>query len=111
MEVKLSKYIEGFRKNHNTQHALLNVIETWRSMLNKDNKVGAIVMDLSKTFDTLNHNLLCKLEAHGFDTNALNFIQSYFSNRPRRAKVSDKLSKLQKNFNRRGSRLYGKFFY
>ena len=79
-------------------------------MLNKD-KVGAIVMDLSKIFDMPNHNLLFKLEAHGFDTNALNFIQSYFSNRPQRAKVGDKLSKLQKNLNRRVSRLCGKFFY
>ena len=54
MEPKLSKYIAGFRARHNTQHALLK-------MLNKGNKVGAIIMDLSKEIDTLNHNLLfCK---------------------------------------------------
>ena len=58
------------------------MIETSRSMLNKGNKVGAIVIDLSKAFDTLSQNLLlCKLKAHGFDTNPLTFIQSYFSNR------------------------------
>ena len=64
MEPKLSKYLAGFRAKHNTQHALLKMIETWRAMLNKGNKFGAIIIDLSKAFDTLNHNLLlCKLKA------------------------------------------------
>ena len=52
MEPKLSKYLPGFRAKHNIQHALLKMIETWRAMLNKGNKVGAIIMDLSKAFDT-----------------------------------------------------------
>ena len=52
------------------------MIETWRAVLNKGNKVGAIVMDLSKAFDTLNHNLLlCKLKAYGFNKNALTILQ------------------------------------
>ena len=58
MEPKLSKHEAGFRAKHNTQHALLKMTETWCAMLNKDNKVGAITMDLSKTFDMLDHNLL-----------------------------------------------------
>ena len=62
MEPKLSKHLAGFRAKHNIQHALLKMIETWCAMLNKDNKIRAITMDLSKTFDTLDHNLLlCKL--------------------------------------------------
>ena len=60
----------------------------------KSNEVGVIVMDLSKAFDKLNHNLLlCKLKAYGFDTNALTFLQSNFSNRHQRTKVGDKFSK------------------
>ena len=60
MEPKLSKYLAGFRRNHNTQHALLRMIESWRALQNKGQKVGAIIMDLSKAFDTLNHKLLFK---------------------------------------------------
>ena len=64
MESKFSKYSAGFHKNHNTQHALLKLTEPWYSMVNKSNKVGAIVMNLSKAFDTINYNLLlCRLLA------------------------------------------------
>ena len=67
-----SKSLVGFHKNHITQHALLKMIGTWDSMLNERNEVRTIVMDFSKAFCTLNHNLLlCKLKAHGFDTNAI----------------------------------------
>ena len=52
MEPKLSRYPVDFRKNHNTQHALVKMIEIWDSMLNKYNKVGATVTNLSKSFDT-----------------------------------------------------------
>ena len=46
--------------------------ETWRSMLNKDNKVGVFFMDFSKVFDTLNQNLLLyELKAYGLNTNTL----------------------------------------
>ena len=98
METKLPKYLAGFSKNHNTQHALLKIIETWHAMLNNGNKIGVIVMDLSKAFfDTLNHNLLCcKMKANVFDANALTFIQSFFSNRHQRVRVCDKFSKWQK---------------
>ena len=58
MEPKLSKYLAGFRPKNNTRHALLKIIETWRDMLNKDNKVGPIIMDHSIVFDKLNSNLL-----------------------------------------------------
>ena len=57
MSDKFSKYLAGSRKNHNTQRALLNMTENWKSNLDKGNKIGAIFMDLSKTFDTLDHFL------------------------------------------------------
>ena len=57
MENKFSKYITGFRKNHNTQISLLRMIEFWKAKLNNGSKVGVIIMDLSKAFDSLNYDL------------------------------------------------------
>ena len=73
VEPYFPSFITGFRKNHNTQHSLLKMLELWKEALDKS--VGAILMDLFKAFDTLNHDLLiAKLEAYGFSKNCLNYI-------------------------------------
>ena len=46
-------------------------------------------MDLSKAFDTINHELLiAKLYAYGFSKDALKLINSYMSDRWQRTKKS-----------------------
>ena len=63
----LSPYLCGYRKGFNTQHALLKLVGNWRKGLDNKGFDGAILIDLSKAFDTLNHNLLIsKLHASGF---------------------------------------------
>ena len=75
MQSKFSKHLTGFRKNHSTQNALLVMTEKWIDLLNKKIKVGALFMDLSKAFNTLDHFLLlAKLSGHSFDNNSLSFI-------------------------------------
>ena len=82
METKFSKFLNDFRKNHNTQYALLKMIENWKTQVNKKKKIGVIIMDLSTAFGTLNHNLLvAKLKAYGLNLNAASFIKSYLTNR------------------------------
>ena len=50
---------------------------------------GAVLMDLSKAFDTLNHDLLiAKLHAYGFDKSALKLVKSYLTNRWQRTKIN-----------------------
>ena len=81
-EPNFSSFFTGFRKNHNIQHSLLKMLELWKETLDKGKSVGAIFMDLSKAFDTLNHDLLiAKLEPYSFSENSLNYIQSYLYNR------------------------------
>ena len=58
IEPFLSNLLIGVRKNHNTQHCLLKMLEKWKEALDKGNFVDAVFMDLSKAFDTLNHALL-----------------------------------------------------
>ena len=58
----LSPYLCGYRKGFNSQHALISLMERWRKSLDKNGYGGAI--DLSKAFNTVNHELLiAKLHA------------------------------------------------
>ena len=78
MNNKLAVKLSGFHENYNTQYCLTYVLEKWKNTLDKGKHVGAVFMDLSKAFDTINHDLLiAKLEAYGFSTNALLLMLSY----------------------------------
>ena len=93
MECKLSKFLCGFRKSYSTQHALLNLIKEWQQTLDISGKIGAVLMDLSKAYDCLPHDLLiAKLAAYGFDSESLRFLYSYLSNRKQRVRVGSSLS-------------------
>ena len=55
--------------------------------LDKKQQVGAVLTDLSKAFDWINHKLLIsKLEAYGIGNEALHFIYDYLSKRKQRTK-------------------------
>ena len=51
------------------------------------------MMDLSKEFDSINHNLLiAKLHAYGFDKSSLKLLFSYLNNRRDRTKINQNFS-------------------
>ena len=93
MEPRFSDLLCGFRKNHNTQHSLLKMLEKWKLVLHRGYNIGAILMDLSKAFDTLNHELLLSmLNTYGFSENAVAYIKSYLSNRYQRTNINKRFS-------------------
>ena len=93
MEDKLSKLLSGFRKNHSTQHCLINMLEKWKNTLDKDGFVCAIFMDLSKAFGTMKNDLLIpKLGAYGFQKDATSFMKSYLTKRRRGVRVNSNFS-------------------
>ena len=68
-------------------------MEDCRKALDSGNTAGAVLMDLSKAFDCLNHDLLiAKLEAYGFSRGALRLIHSYLNRRKQRVKVNGAFS-------------------
>ena len=78
----LSPYLCGYRKGYSTQQALVSLIEKWKKILDNKGFGGAVMMYLSKAFDTLNHKLLiAKLHAYGFSRDSLKLINDYLSNR------------------------------
>ena len=78
----LSLYLIGYTKGFSTQLALLSSIEKWKKVLDIKSFGGAVLMDLFKAFDTINHDFLtAKLLAYIFDKSSLKLLFSYLNNR------------------------------
>ena len=93
MNDKLSIFLCGFRKGMSAQNCLLFMVEKWRRHLDKYDKAGVLLTDLSKAFDCLWHDLLiAKLHAYGFEYHSLKLIHSYLSDRFQRVRINASFS-------------------
>ena len=93
MNKYLSQNLCKYRKGFSTQTALTMLLEKWKKILDDNGYAGAVIMDLSKAFDTINHELLiAKLDAYGFSTEALTLIAGYLSDRWQSVKINDTFS-------------------
>ena len=81
----LSPFLCGYRTGFSTQTTLLLLIERRKTMLDKKEYAGPILMVLSKAFDTTNYELLtAKFHTHGFSRETLKLILSYLKLRKQR---------------------------
>ena len=72
----------GFRTNHSTEHAALELADRILYSLDHNETPLSIFLDLTKAFDTLDHNILLnKLKHYGIRGEALTFFNNYLSNR------------------------------
>ena len=72
----------GFRKNHSTFHTLILIVDKIQRAMEEGNYSCGVFIDLSKAFDTLNHNILLgKLERYGIRGIAKDCFASYLYNR------------------------------
>ena len=72
----------GFRKNHSTTHALIDLTEEIRQTIDKNEFACGIFIDLQKAFDTVDHKILLnKLEHYGIRGIANKWFSSYLTNR------------------------------
>ena len=82
-----------FPKGYNIQQCLLKMLEKWKGSVDEGKVFGALLTDLSKAFDCLDHELLiAKLNAYGFSLPALRLINDYLSNRRQRTRIGNSLS-------------------
>ena len=85
----------GFRDHRSTVHALLNITNEIYSALDNVMLCSGVFLDLSKAFDTVDHDILLnKLQHFGFRGKPLQLIRSYLSCRKICVSEKDMLSPL-----------------
>ena len=96
IDIKLSKFLSTYRRSYGTQHVLMRLIEEWKQKLDKTFVCGAVLMDLSKAFDCVPHDLLlAKLSAYGFDKQVLILILPYLTDREQATRMNNSHSLMQ----------------
>ena len=79
-----------YRQNYSCQHVLRRLIEEWRLKLDNDYLVGGVLMDFSKAFDCIPHDLLiAKLLAYKIDDKIVQIFFSYLQNRKQCVKINN----------------------
>ena len=85
-----SPFISAYRESHNIQHVLIRFIEEWKKNLYNSYFIGTVLMDLSKAFDCIPHDLaIVKLAAYGSDKNMICYIYSYLKSRKQGVSVNN----------------------
>ena len=88
-----SPFISLYRESYSTQQVLIRLLKEWREKLDKNFVVGAVLMDLSKAFDCIPHDLIiAKLAAYGFKREILRLIYSYPKGRKQCVKINNTYS-------------------
>ena len=79
---KISSLLRSYKKSYTAQHTLTRLIETISKALDKKGVAGMILMDSSKVFDCIPHDLLVpKLNAKVLGLKGLILIANYLSDR------------------------------
>ena len=78
----LFKQQYGFRRGRNTTQATLDFLKTIENAFENNEMAMGVFCDLSKAFDTLDHDILfAKLDHYGIRGNWLAWLRSYLTNR------------------------------
>ena len=83
----------AYRKNHSTETALERVQNDILTALDKNEAAVLVLLDLSATFDTVDHNMLLgRLSEFGISGTVWNWFKSYLSPRSQRVRVMNACS-------------------
>jgi retron-type reverse transcriptase len=95
----LSEHQYGFRPKMSTELASIKLVDDIRLNVDKGNLVGAMFIDLTKAFDTVNHSqLLNKLPQYGVHGKELDWFKDYLFQRMVRVAYNGNLSQESYSF-------------
>ena len=87
----------GFRANHNTTTALLQMYDNWVEAMDRGEATGVIYLDMSAAFDMVEHSVLLeKPLLYGFDVASYTWIKSYLEDRQQTVCIDGTCSPLLK---------------
>ena len=86
----------GFQRGHSTEHAVVDLVDKILKGFDQNNFTLGVFIDLSKAFDTVDHNILLqKLEYYGVKKSYLKWFKSYLSERKQGVSYPNGISKLK----------------
>ena len=89
-KLSLSELMSAYRSGYNANHVLIRLIENWRHALHNNLFTCAVLMELSKAFDCILHDLLiAKLNAYGLDFDTKTFLHNYLKHRKQSVKINN----------------------
>ena len=103
MHKRLSSYLDinkiicesqfGFRRQHSTEHAILDIISRIQSYMDKKLFSCGVFIDLSKAFDAVDHDILLgKLNHYGIRGVVNKWFASYLKGRFQTTKIKNSIS-------------------
>ena len=89
----LNDVLCSFCKAHSTQNVLSRLMQSLKTGLDNLGLVGTTLMDLSKAYGCLPHDLLiARLDAYDLDKPSLNLVNGYLRFRKQREKIGSSYS-------------------
>ena len=86
----------GFRKLHSTTLAIIEITDMIKKYLDMGNYVFGLFLDLTKAFDTVDHEILLKkMERYGIRGHANDFFRSYLTGRQQYCYINNVASRLR----------------
>ena len=83
----------GFQKKYSTEHALLELVNEISDSFENHKYTLGVFIDLSKAFDTVDHNILIsKLKQYGVTGTNLNWFENYLAGRKQCVTFDGKLT-------------------
>ena len=78
METFFSGFVAAYTVRYSFNNVLMRLIGNWRKARDENLQIGTLLMDLSKAFDCIPHDLLiAKLYAHDLSEETTTFFYSY----------------------------------
>ena len=86
----LSRFQSGFRPEHSTLSALIQMCDDWLQNMDNGNLNCVVFLDVQKAFDAVNHEILLNKmhEYFGMSGTQLKWFESYLSNREQQCMVN-----------------------